>query len=158
MLLVHANIPFFASSPYTFFCLLLILANISLFTFVPCCFILVHVKFVRVEIGLGNMRQCNIHSSPYVAHIGGTKIKFSTYYRDQFQHKKIFQGLCCKFRPSFRPTPSSIIAAFGLPSLQPPTPSLCWVWRGRFSHTLLRDMACVVFIKHGQPSPYKRVL
>jgi len=55
MLLVPANIPFFASSPYKFFCFLVILANISLFTFFPYYFILVHVKFVRVEIGLGNM-------------------------------------------------------------------------------------------------------
>jgi hypothetical protein len=44
-------------------------------------------------------------------------------------------------------TPSRLIAAFGLPSLQPPTPSLCWVWRGGFSPTLPRDMACVVLIQ-----------
>lgn len=69
-----------------------------IFTFIPYCFSLVHVKFVQVEIGLGNMCECNIHSSPYVAHIGGAKIKFSTYYRDQFQRKQIFQGLWWKFR------------------------------------------------------------
>ena len=49
--------------------------------------------------------------------------------------------------PSMRPTPSCLIAAFGLPSSQPPTRSLCWVWRGRFSPTLLRDITRVVFIK-----------
>jgi len=34
--------------------------------------------------------------------------------------------------PSLRSTPSRLIATFGLPSLQPPTPSLCWVWGGGF--------------------------
>jgi len=52
--------------------------------------------------------------------------------------------------PSLRSAPSHLIAAFGLPSLQPPIPSLCWVWMGGFS-------PCVVFIKLGQPSPYMSV-
>jgi len=34
-----------------------------------------------------------------------------------------------------------------LPSSQPPTPSLYWVWRGGFKQSLPRDMACAVFIK-----------
>jgi len=54
--------------------------------------------------------------------------------------------------------PSRRIVAFVLLSLQPPTPSLCWLWRDGINPTLPRDTACVVLIKLGQPSPYKQVL
>jgi len=52
-------------------------------------------------------------------------------------------------------SPSRLITAFGLPSLQPPTPSLCSVRRGGLSLTLSRDMTNLVYIKLGKPSPYK---
>jgi len=60
--------------------------------------------------------------------------------------------------PSLQSAPNHLIAEFVLSSLQPPTPSLYRVWRGGFSLTLPKDMVCLVFIKLGQPSPYKPVL
>jgi len=43
-----------------------------------------------------------------------------------------------KFRLNCGPPLVALIAAFGLPSLQPPTPSLCWLWGVGFSPTLDR--------------------
>lgn len=50
----------------------------------------------------------------------------------------------------------ALIATFDLLSLQPPTPSLCWVLRGGLNLTLLSDMPCVLFISGGNPPPTSR--
>jgi hypothetical protein len=56
MLLVPASISPFLFNPYKKISLLLVLANVPLFVYGPCCFVLVPGIFVYVEIDPCNMQ------------------------------------------------------------------------------------------------------
>jgi len=60
-----------------------------------------------------------------------------------YMHSYMYVCVLLEIPPSLRSTLSRLSAAFGLPSLQPPIPSLCWAWRDGFSPEFPRDMACV---------------